>query len=499
MASAWPWVLLLCVVAAAAGSVFQAGAQPDNKGFISIDCGLQGETGYDVDHVTQLSYAPDAGFTDAGTNHVISSDFVSASMAKSWYSLRRFASGTRNCYKLGFLVPGLKYLIRARFKYGNYDGLNRPPVFDLHIGVNYWHTVNISEPYESIMVEAIVVVTDDFVQVTTAQGLVLLHRLNFGPIDDISAVVRYPDDPYDRIWMPWFNTVGSTEISTEKKVQNTEHDPFEVPTAVMQTAISPRNGSDKIELSWDFESQLHHNPSPGYFVILHFSELQLLPSNTVRQFYANLNGQQLYSSGSGSFTPRYLYTGATYNRLPFQQSKYNISVDITATSTMPPILNAVEVFSVIPTTNVGTDSRDVSAITAIKTKYQVKKNWMGDPCVPKTMAWDKLTCSYAIGSSPRIVSVNMSSTGLTEDLPVAYFTATKNLVKNIIGFICFGDLSNNNLTGTIPDALSQLTSLTVLFIRQQAQWINPLWTSQKNSRWLPESEIRKQSQPLLQW
>ena len=37
--------------------------------------------------------------------------------------------------------------------------------------------------------------------------------------------------------------------------------------------------------------------------------------------------------------------------------------------------------------------------------YQVTKNWMGDPCVPKTMAWDRLACSYAIGSRPRITRV----------------------------------------------------------------------------------------------
>lgn len=47
----------------------------------------------------------------------------------------------------------------------------------------------------------------------------------------------------------------------------------------------------------------------------------------------------------------------------------------------------------------------VSAITAIKDKYHVQKNWMGDPCLPKTLAWNGLTCSYAIASSPRITGV----------------------------------------------------------------------------------------------
>jgi hypothetical protein len=47
----------------------------------------------------------------------------------------------------------------------------------------------------------------------------------------------------------------------------------------------------------------------------------------------------------------------------------------------------------------------VSAVTAIKTKHHVKKNWRGDPCAPKTMAWERLTCSYAIATPPRITSL----------------------------------------------------------------------------------------------
>uniref|UniRef100_A0A8R7K3M4 Malectin-like domain-containing protein n=1 Tax=Triticum urartu TaxID=4572 RepID=A0A8R7K3M4_TRIUA len=126
------WLLLLLCIAAA-GGMLGARAQPDNKGFISIDCGLSEEIGF-VDNTTKLSYAPDAGFVDAGTNHIISPEYVtnvSSSLAKNWYSLRSFTAGTRNCYTLRSLMPGLKYLIRGKFMYGNYDGLDKPPMFDL--------------------------------------------------------------------------------------------------------------------------------------------------------------------------------------------------------------------------------------------------------------------------------------------------------------------------------------------------------------------------------
>uniref|UniRef100_A0ACD5T8B7 Uncharacterized protein n=1 Tax=Avena sativa TaxID=4498 RepID=A0ACD5T8B7_AVESA len=79
---------------------------------------------------------------------------------------------------------------------------------------------------------------------------------------------------------------------------------------------------------------------------------------------------------------------------------------------------------------------------------------MGDPCVPKDMAWDRLTCSYgAIGSRPRITSVNLSSSDLNGDISPS-FTNLKA--------VQYLDLSNNNLIGSIPDALSQLPSLTLL-------------------------------------
>uniref|UniRef100_A0ACD5U192 Uncharacterized protein n=1 Tax=Avena sativa TaxID=4498 RepID=A0ACD5U192_AVESA len=476
--SATPWLLLLlCLAGAAGGGVLQARAQPDTKGFITIDCGLQGEAGY-VDNVIMLAYTSDNGklTDDAGTCHNISGEYITPSLGKSMHTVRSFAAGARNCYTLRSLVPGLKYLIRAKFMYGNYDGLNRLPVFDLHVGVNYWYTVNISSPGAAKSVEAIVVVPDDFTQVclintgagtpfisgldlrplkkaiypqvTNAQGLALLARFNFGPTDK-TELIRYPDDPLDRFWFPWVNSVLWTEMSTTRKVSHLNPDLFEAPPAVLGTAIRPRNGS-QIQFSWEPQPQ-PNDPSPAYFVIMYFTELQLLPSNALREFYINLNGELWFRDG---VRPAYLYSGVNYNNFALRKNQYNITINATANSTLPPIINAVEVFSVIPTTNLVTDVGDVSAIMEIKAKYQVRANWIGDPCGPGTvMVWDSLTCSYAIASPPRIRRVDLSSRGLNGDISSSF----ANLKA-----IQYLNLSTNNLVGLIPDALSQLTSLTVL-------------------------------------
>lgn len=46
----------------------------------------------------------------------------------------------------------------------------------------------------------------------------------------------------------------------------------------------------------------------------------------------------------------------------------------------------------------------VDAIMAIKTQYQVKKNWTGDPCLPKEFIWTGLQCKRD-GTGFKIISL----------------------------------------------------------------------------------------------
>ena len=139
-------------------------------------------------------------------------------------------------------------------------------------------------------------------------------------------------------------------ISTTNRVLNIDNDLFEAPSKVMQTAITPRNGTKKIEFYWDRRAQ-PKDPTPDYIVIMHFSELQLLPNNAVREFYVNINGELFYSGG---VTPDYLRSNAVFNTVPLPSyPRYNVSINSTANSTLPPFINAN-----ISTTNFGTDSQD---------------------------------------------------------------------------------------------------------------------------------------------
>ncbi|KAL2249697.1 UNVERIFIED_CONTAM: putative LRR receptor-like serine/threonine-protein kinase [Sesamum indicum] len=63
-------------------------------------------------------------------------------------TLRYFPHGEdMNCYGLQ-LISAQKYIFRAGFYYGNYDGKSQPPVFDLFLGGQLWETVNSSASTE---------------------------------------------------------------------------------------------------------------------------------------------------------------------------------------------------------------------------------------------------------------------------------------------------------------------------------------------------------------
>jgi hypothetical protein len=90
--------------------------------------------------------------------------------------------------------------------------------------------------------------------------------------------------------------------------------------------------------------------------ILHFSELQKLRPGTARQFYININGILALDNG---FTPDYLYSDPVHSTRAFHGfQQYTVSLNATPNSTLPPVLNAIEIFSVLPTTGVPTVAQD---------------------------------------------------------------------------------------------------------------------------------------------
>ncbi|ESQ51393.1 hypothetical protein EUTSA_v10017856mg, partial [Eutrema salsugineum] len=132
--------LLLALSVVAFASVHLIQAQPDQLGFISLDCGLPPSESPYTDSVTGLIYTSDADYIQSGKRGVAEDDVMYA--YRQYKDLRYFPDGIRNCYDLT-VNKGINYLIRAGFAYGNYDSLNVSPKFDLHVGPNMWIAVDL--------------------------------------------------------------------------------------------------------------------------------------------------------------------------------------------------------------------------------------------------------------------------------------------------------------------------------------------------------------------
>ncbi|XXG57227.1 hypothetical protein AAC387_Pa03g4439 [Persea americana] len=122
--------------------------------FLSIDCGIA-EDGYTNDNTT-IFYTLDAKFIQTGTNKNISGDYITEQLPRQYQNMRFFPDGNRSCYTLTPVTKSNRYLLRASFMYGNYDGLNNPPKFDVYVGVNRWEVTLSSTAEERTMNEIIV-------------------------------------------------------------------------------------------------------------------------------------------------------------------------------------------------------------------------------------------------------------------------------------------------------------------------------------------------------
>ncbi|XP_016554838.2 putative leucine-rich repeat receptor-like protein kinase At2g19210 [Capsicum annuum] len=140
-------------------------AQNDPSGFINIDCGIPAGSNY-TDIITGLPYTSDECYVSGGVDSKISSIYEPNSPQRQFLTVKSFPLGTKNCYTL---TPNEgkfgKYLIRASFLYGDYDGNAQLPNFDLYIGGDYWDTVTISNESTVIMKEIIHTPSTDSISV----------------------------------------------------------------------------------------------------------------------------------------------------------------------------------------------------------------------------------------------------------------------------------------------------------------------------------------------
>ncbi|EXB62517.1 hypothetical protein L484_008320 [Morus notabilis] len=154
------------------------------SGYISIDCGLQPNKSSYYEESTGLKYVSDEAFTDTGERKVVSKEYQDDTYGP-YRSLRSFPDGDRNCYKIG-VTTGTKYLVRAIFLYGNYDGEDIPPAFDLYLGASLWESVSDTSS-SAINLEIIHVPQKNHIHiclVNTGHGIPYISAIEIRPLDN---------------------------------------------------------------------------------------------------------------------------------------------------------------------------------------------------------------------------------------------------------------------------------------------------------------------------
>ncbi|KAF3488479.1 hypothetical protein F2Q69_00054927 [Brassica cretica] len=451
----------------------------DQSGFVSIDCGIPDDSSYN-DESTDIKYVSDAAYVESGTIHSIDTQYQTSSLEKQFQNLRSFPDGKRNCYDVQ--PPrgkGFKYLIRTRFMYGNYDTLGKAPEFDLYLGVNIWDSVKIDNATMIITKEIIHTLRSDHVHVclvdknkgtpflsvlelrllksdtyeTPYDSLMLFKRWDLGGLGN--APVRYKDDVFDRIWIP-LRFPKYTIFNASLIIDSNNDNGFKPARSVMNTATSPEDSIQDIILYWEPE-----DPTWKYYVYMHFAEVVELPSNETREFSVLLNKKSINMS---DFSPRYLYTDTLFVQNPVSGPRLEFLLRRTDKSTLPPMINAIETYRVNEFLQSPTDQQDAQAIMMIKSKYGMKKNWLGDPCGPVNYPWKDINCSYVNNEPPRIVSLNLSFSGLTGEIDPTFsnLTSLKKLFFAVFVFLVHAQDQSGfvSIDCGIPDSSSYNDELT---------------------------------------
>ncbi|XP_044977393.1 senescence-induced receptor-like serine/threonine-protein kinase [Hordeum vulgare subsp. vulgare] len=475
------WISALLLVLAT--TTIRVHGQSSTSGFISLDCGYRNTTPYTDHKIQGIQHQSDVGFIEGGLTNQVAAAFMAGAEYESQKTLRSFPNGSRNCYTLPS-ATGKKFLVRALFTYGNYDGLNRTMDgslfrFGLHIGVNFWEAVNLTNmhPSSTIWKEVLTVAPGDSVSVclinfgtgtpfvsslelrplqdamypfvNSSMSISYFRRIRFGTATEY--ITRYPLDPYDRFWEGWsfsYNTYPWMTLNTSTQVRRLPGDnTFQVPEGILQGATTLDTNYSFFEINVAAGPNLDAK-NLQLLPIFHFAEINI--SNQNRRFDIYSDNDLLFPD----FSPSRFQADSMHQNGRFLHNPAAIFLlNKTRSSRLPPLINAFEVYSPVRMDNLTTDAEDAHYMNEVKKHYNLARiNWNGDPCSPREYSWEGLTCDYSKrNQNPRIVAVDLSTSGLKGGLVIAFMNMVS--LENL-------DLSHNNLTGAIPDY--QIKSLRVL-------------------------------------
>ncbi|KAK1355419.1 hypothetical protein POM88_048675 [Heracleum sosnowskyi] len=332
-------------------------ANLDITGWKSIDCGSN-----DTRWEGMLQWDVDLNYTQTGSNKLVQN----GTDREELNTLRFFPNNTQdNCYIVPAETQIIRYIIRAGFYYGNYDGLSSPPAFNLFINDVKWTTINTSknngEPfYEEIMyenngsgflkiclvqikdggvpfinsIEAVVLWDKLYSQMENNVTYNLVTRTNLGGVEIRFDPSKF-DEMYNRIWSNGVSQSNCTRLVGLTDVTATvENYP---PYLVLMDSVEPI-GTNTITLTVDLPQS---TPQSAYFVF-YITELVEKNINDRRTMKLEIDGQD-----QGTVEAPSNGETAVITKYPVIVSGPTIHITLTSTeeSTLPPMIAGMEVFT----------------------------------------------------------------------------------------------------------------------------------------------------------
>lgn len=151
---------------------------------------------------------------------------------------------------------------------------------------------------------------------------------------------RYPSDVSDRVWIPNFDEKKWTEVTTNFTV-NTSNG-YNPPQVVMASASTPISAFAPWNFTWTW---LLTPSTTQFYIYMHFAEIQSLQANETREFSVLVNGDPMYER----YSPKPFSIETLSYFTPQQCDQGNCTVELlrTSKSTLPPLINAFEIYTVI--------------------------------------------------------------------------------------------------------------------------------------------------------
>ncbi|CAH1432396.1 unnamed protein product [Lactuca virosa] len=300
--------------------------------------------------------------------------------------------------------------------------------------------------------------SDVYNEVDVDRALFLINRFSYGA----SGIIRFPQDPYDRIWRPALGGTKTKTVTNDAILIDPTgaNDP---PSGIFENAITVNSTSDSLYLGTI--SPLNTPVS----MTMYFSEVSNLDlTGQLRSFRFYETTTSSSSSISDPISPPYRTMIVRYLYNYTVDSITDISLIATTNSDLPPIINAIETFNISEVLTDGTDSNDVAALALLQTAFDVLGEWSGDPCLPAPYSWDWLNCSNE--TPPRITSLYLNGYKLSGELPDISSMDALEII----------DLHNNTLHGEIPSFLGTMTNLQQLNLANN-EFSGPIPTSLSNN------------------